>query len=501
MSVGGSSYPILGSQRGWEGASVNRTTSDWRTWDYDPNIDWLLDSRTLAARSYDQYRNDPVFAALISAKEAGMFGSKGLIYRSLYAEDETNETSDAESALRRKIEDVVHRYRMGVQADAAGQQTADELARTVERAADLSGDGILVRKWLPNRPRVEFATAWEFVRHDRIQNPPGHHDSADLYQGIKLEPKTGRALGIWVAPPRRLMLAGDGFSEKDWIYVPFVADDGTPNVIHRVALRLPGAFRGITRFAPILSTARQVKHLNESYLIGKRIQASHAMFMTVPDPVEAAKNDRNGALFGPNTVVEPGKMYYLAEGTQVTIPQWGFNGSDMKEYLNLHYRNQFAALGFPIDVVLCQLGETNMAASRSAWQQYYRTCEILQDEHIRQVTSIMDECAIREAVGRGELPAKVLTPRGLRSRYSRPPRAMPDPLKEAQAVQLWAQMKRDLTGLWAESGVDFRDSILQRAEDDELMRAQGFEPDPEAAAAADDDSDTGVEDSDDGKKD
>lgn len=486
-------YPLLASQRGYDAASVNRTNSDWRIWDNDPNIDWLIDSRNVAARAYDQFRNDPILAALLNAQLDGMFGSKGLIFRSLYSEDEDNETSDTESALRRKIEDVVLRYREGTNADASGQQTALGLSRAVETAAMLSGDGVMVRKWLPDRPRTEFATCWEFVRHDRIMNPPDQHDATDLYQGIKLA-DGNRPIGMYIAPPRRLGMAGDAADQKtgksNFAYVPFIAADGTPNVIWRTGMRLPGAFRGISAFAPVLSTMRQVKHLQESYLIGKRIQASHPMFIECEDPVEAAKNDRNGAVFGTNTVIEPGKFYYVAMGCRPTFPAWTFNGTDMREYVDMLYRNVFAARGFPIDVVLCQLGETNMAASRSAWQQYYRTCEIHQDEHIRQVVSIMDECAIREAVARGELPAKVLTPRGLRARYSRPPRAMPDPLKEAQAVALWTTLKRDLTGLFAESGVDFRDSIMQRAEDEKLLEAQGLKEDP-AEPGADDNADDG----------
>jgi capsid protein len=475
----------MSSQRAFEAAGLNRTTGDWRIWDNDANIDWLIDARTIAARAWDQYRNDPVAAALISAKESGVFGARGLVYRSLYSEDEDNETSEAESEMRRKIEDVVHRYRMGTQADAAGQMTADEVARMVERAADLSGDGFLIRKWMPARPRVEFATCWEFIRHDRVANPPARHDDKTLYQGLALDPETSRPIGLWIAPPRRYGNAPSVGDAKEWTFVPMVAPDGTPNVIHRVALRLPGAYRGVSRLAPILTTSRQVKNLLDSYIIAKRIQACHPVFIECEDPVEAAKNDRNGAVFGTNTTIEPGKIYYVAMGCKPTFPAWQFNGQDMQAFLDTLYRNQFAALGFPIDVVLCQLGETNMAASRSAWQQYYRTCEILQDEHIRQVAAIMDECAIREAVARQELPAEVLTPRGLRSRYSRPPRAMPDPKKEAEAVAIWTSLGRDKTGLWAESGIDYRDSIDQRAEDDALAKAKGVEEQPLPGATPD----------------
>jgi capsid protein len=240
-------------------------------------------------------------------------------------------------------------------------------------------------------------------------------------------------------------------------------------------------YRGITMYAPNLVVAKQIRGCIDAYVIAKRIQACFPIFITCADPVAAAAADRNGVVFGPNTAIEPGKVYYIAEGLAINIPAWTFNGADMKAYLDTLYRNQFASWGLPIDVVLAQLGETNMAASRSAWQQYYRQCEIWQDEHISQVTSVLDECAIRESVARGDLPADALTPTGLACRYVRPPRSMPDPLKEAQAVALWTTLKRDRTGLWAESGVDFDESIMQRAEDDEFMKAQGVEDAPPGA--------------------
>ena len=309
----------------------------------------------------------------------------------------------------------------------------------------------------------------------------GIKDSTWLYQGIELD-DNGAPAAIWIAPPRRLRWSTD---PKEWTRVPWYGEDGTPNVIHRSGLRIPGAWRAVTMYAPNLLLAKQVKGMVDAYAVAKRIQACHPIFIECENPVEAAKNDRNGVVYGPNTALEPGKVYYLAPGMKVTIPAWTFNGADMRVYLDSLYRNQFASWGMPIDVVLAQLGETNIAASRSAWQQYYRQCEIWQDEHIRQVSSILDECAIREAVARGELPASVLTPNGLASRYVRPPRAMPDPYREAQAVREWTDLGRDLTGLWAESGVDFRDSTLQRAEDDKLREAQGIEePAPEQPAPA-----------------
>lgn len=455
-------------------AGMNRTTADWRIWENDPNYDWMADAWVLRARAWDLYRNDPVMTALHQSKLVGTHGSKGLAFRSLYSDDGADETTPAESAQRLDIENCVKRYNRGKQVDAGGMMSRLEFEKALDSLATVSGEGFAVRCWIPDRLRSEFATCWKLIRPERVCNPPGVSDSELLYQGIELD-KNGAPSALWVGPPRRL---GYLWSAKDWARVPWHADDGTPNVIHRTGLRIPGMYRGITMYAPNLMLAKQIKGCVDAYVIAKRIQACFPIFITCTDPIGAAAADRNGVVFGPNTAIEPGKVYYMAEGLTINIPAWTFNGSDMKAYLDTLYRNQFASWGLPIDVVLAQLGETNMAASRSAWQQYYRQCEIWQDEHISQVSAVLDECIIRESVARGDLPAETLTAEGLACRYVRPPRSMPDPLKEAQAVALWTTLKRDRTGLWAESGVDFDESIMQRAEDDAFMEAQGVQDDP-----------------------
>ncbi len=471
-------YTAVGAA--YSAAGINRTTADWRIWENDPNYDWMSDAWVLRARAWDLFRNDPVMSALHQSKLVGTHGSKGLAFRSLYSADGSDETTPAESDQRREIENCIKRYNRGKQTDAGGMLSRLEFEKALDSLATIAGEGFAIRCWIPGRQRAEFATCWKLIRPERVYNPMGIHDSETMYQGIELD-ANGAPAALWVGPARRLTYS---FDPKDWARIPWHADDGTPNVIHRSGLRIPGMYRGITMYAPNLMLAKQIKGCIDAYVIAKRIQACFPIFITCADPIEAAKNDRNGVVFGPNTAIEPGKVYYLAEGLSINIPTWTFNGADMKAYLDTLYRNQFASWGLPIDVVLAQLGETNMAASRSAWQQYYRQCEIWQDEHISQVSSVLDECIIRESVARGDLPASVLTSTGLASRYVRPPRSMPDPLKEAQAVALWTTLKRDRTGLWAESGVDFDESIMQRAEDDEFMTAQGLEETPGAISPA-----------------
>lgn len=455
-----------------EGAAYNRLMGGWSAWEHNADQVWLNESAILWVRAASLVRNDPVAAALLSAKITGTHGSEGLRFRCLYEDpgESADETVDPESTdIRDQVEAEIHRASRGTNLDAGGQMHRRAFDEALDSMAAISGESFAVRAWIPDRQGASTSTCWRLVRRDRVRNPPGEVDGPRLFQGIRLD-KNGAPDGIWVAPPQRFPWnpAMEGNKKEGWTFVKWYDDLGLPAVIHRFGMHVPGSYRGISMYSVNLPLAKQIKNMLEAYVVAKRIQACHPIFIRCADPEAAAKKDRNGALWGPNTALEPGKVYYIGDDGEITMPSFSFQGGDLREFLDTNYRNQFAAWGMPVDVVLAQLGETNMAASRSAWLQYYRQCERWQVDHIQQVSQPMDLCIIAEGVaaGRIRLPDGATVRDLLKGRYLRPPRAMPDPLKEANAVKAWAELNRDLTGLFAESGVDFRESIQQRAEDD-----------------------------------
>lgn len=494
----------------WEGSAANRLTGGWAWYERDLGRDWISESAPLAERASHAVRNDPVIAALKVAVITGTHGSTGLRFRSLA------ESPDGEPLpeLRDQIEAAVAEASEGCNLDAAGLLSRRGMDEALEEMAFVRGEGFAIRTWAPGRPGSVTSTCWRVVGRDRIGNPPGMTDGPTLYQGFKLD-SNGAVIGFWVKPSDPTKQA----ERRAWVFAPLYDDLGLPAAIHRVGNRPPGTYRGVSELAPILPISRQVKALLEAYVVAKRVQSCHPIFIACDDPAAAAKKDARGAVWGPNTVIEPGKVYYITPGAQVHFPSYSFQGTDLREFLDTLYRNEFAAVGFPIDVVLAQLGKTNMAASRSAWLQYYRQCERRQDDHIAQVCRPMDSAIIAEAVatGRIALPAGMTIKQACRGRYTRPPRSMPDPLKEAQAVQAWRDLGRDLTGMWSESaGIDFRESVEQRAEDDAWLAEFGVtsataapaitaepeEPEgPEDDESEDDESEESNEESDDARTD
>ena len=460
----------------YQGASANRLQGGWLGRETDPNWEWLSESTELAARAGDSIRNDTICAALLNTKTMGEQGSRGLKFRSLVElDDDIGTTTDAETELRQAIEREIEAASSGRYLDASGLATRREMETGLSELSATTGECFAIRCWAPGRQGAYASTCWRTVRRDRICNPPGANDGKNLYQGFVLD-AYGAPCALWVAPPQRVGVYS--YEVSDWTLVNWYDENGIPAVIHRIGKRSPGAYRGVSMFAPILYLAKQVKALIDAYVVAKRVQACHPIFVRCPDPVAAAAKDRAGAVWGPNTVLEPGKTYYVGPEAEIFFPSWSFNGADMQAFLDTLYRNQFASWGLPIDVVLAQLGKTNMAASRSAWLQFYRQSEKWQDDHIEQVSIVLDTNIIQEAIlaGRIEMPAGMTIRQLMKGRYIRPARSMPDPLKEAMAVREWKDLGRDLTSLFGESGIDFRDSIAQREEDDRWMQEHNVTP-------------------------
>jgi len=454
----------------YEGAAHGRLAGGWSTSPTTANEDWMNESVELWARAASLEKNDASIAALINAMIVGTHGSEGLKHRSLVESPDDEEGADPQNKevdLRDQIEDLIEEASCSTALDAGGQLHRRELDESLDRMARVAGESFAVYSWIQGRAHAAVSGCWRIVRRDRVYNPPGEIDGPRLYQGVTLD-RNGCPDGIWIGPPQRAVFWASKDQKKDWTWAPWYNENGMQTVLHRVGLREPGAIRGTSVLSRNIALAKQTKGCLDAYVVAKRVQACHPIFIRCSDPVAAAKKDRNGALWGPNTTLEPGKTYYLGEDGEVSFPSWSFQGADLREFLDTLYRNQYAVHGLPIDVVLCQLGETNMAASRSAWQQYYRACDRWQTDHINQVSRPIDTAIVAEAIATGRLvlPVGMTLQQAMKGRYIRPPRSMPDPLKEAAAVEKWATLGRDLTGLWAESGVDFRESTLQRAEDD-----------------------------------
>ncbi len=455
-------------------AATTRLFGDWIATDTDPNDDWWLDGRPLATRAWDLYRNNPLVAALVETMVEGTLGDCGLQFRSLYAEDDSDETSEHELKVRRQINAWIARATGGMRADAAGMLSWFDMHRQLRTTRRVAGEAFAIRVWKPGRPNAATGTCWRVVDPTRVCNPNFGTNTRTMFEGVELD-GDGQPVAIHVISS--IINLVRYAEKKTWTRVPIYAPDGTRNVIH---LRRPGRadqIRSESDFAPILGDMKHLDDLKLAHVVGKKANASIALLINTKDPQAAARADRNGAMLAGNVGIKPLMKYYMGTDDKVTTFGFQFQGAEFDDLLMALMQVDTATHRLPVEYVLARLTRTNMAASRSAMMLAFRTFRREQEEHIAQGYDPMISALILEGVARGEIDAApdVDRDRLCAGKYLRPAVMWPDPLKEVLA----AKAKRDLgispSTVVADLGEDFEDEIRQTAQDMKFAQAQGVD--------------------------
>jgi capsid protein len=464
------------------GARMTSLLGGWSSFLGDPDTNYAWDAETLAARAWELIENDGHCRAMLEAVILKTFGSQGLRFKSLYQDDDAKHTTDGARERRRKITCAVATASAGTRLDAGGQLTRRKMETQflVDKVA--TGDGYMVRQWMPNRVNAYQAGCWRRVAWERVCNPDNQADSDRLWQGMEYD-----ADGVWCAihvrnrSPYAQTISGE---RPYWTRVPLTGPDGTRCVLHGFkAIR--GERRGYSWFAPLLVLAKHLQQTVAAYVIAKRVQACHPLIIKVPDAQLAAMKARQEAVLGPNTKIEPGRIYYTSETADIFAPNWTFNGADFRDFIDSQLRVFTAVWQMPFQVVLQQLTDANMASSRAALDQAELTGERFQQDQVDECTHPINEGIIREDVTRKRL---VVVPgdwdRICRGSYSGPRRWSTDKVKDATAAETLIGIGVSRSTAFSDLGLDYMEELALVAEEKTFAEAQGIEIAPLPTAPA-----------------
>jgi len=249
--------------------------------------------------------------------------------------------------------------------------------------------------------------------------------------------------------------------------------------------------------------------VTEAHTVAKRLQACLGMIVAVDDPVAAAKADRNGVAWTKDTRIEPGKTYYVKKSTVVTPFDFKYNGADYEAFTNALLAAICAAFGpgIPWQFVLQQLTKGNMASSRAALMQAWRSFRREQVDHEHELRIVIKNYIAEDlARGRIVLPTGDDLELACRGYFIPPQRLTTDDYREMQG----AELKRSVFGVSRSTlareygGYDLDDERIQDAEDQASDERAGVtrpatptsgnptdpaDPDDDGDAQGDDDSD------------
>jgi capsid protein len=455
---------------GFVAATNHRLLGGWPDPIREPLHEWSTDAPTLAARGMELWQNDPFAQAMVTARQLALFGAEGLQFRSLYEIDGTALTTGPERDARRQINDAIMRAGMRFGLDAQRCRSRLALEKELDCLACVQGDAFAIRRLLPGRKNASHMTCWRIIPSYRVSNPDNRPSGGNLYEGIELDDDM-QPIALHVMKGR---LGQFGYAvNAKWERIPWTAEDGTPNVIHRVGWRLPGMIRGVSMFAPLILLSRQIAGTVEAHVAGKRAQACQTFIIKTQDAEELAEADRDGAKLGPHTRFQPVTVAYVSHENEVVLPQNKFEGSDLKEFLDANRKPLCAAWGLPIEVVLAMMGEASLASARAGLDHFNRVGRSLQNEHIEQCASLIDESIIREEVAVGRfVPNTDDWSRIMAGDYKRPSKFVTDPIKEAQAVKAEIEIGRAPSMAFSERGWDYESETEQKMQDAEFLQIQ-----------------------------
>lgn len=466
--------------------TTHRLLQDMATWLTDPNTDFTYEFKVLAARAQQLVANDSLSQAMVGAKLDGTHGPRGLRRKSLAEHERDTVATPDEQGQRKTVENWL-KASSGLTFTTTRMLTRRQAERAVDWMATVLGEGYAVRVWKP-RKGVKHATTWRLIRPERVSNPDDRPNDDLLYHGLEFDAQ-GELVAIHFENGNTGPFGTR--SARTWTRVPMRADDGTPNVLRRTGLLLPGMHRAVSMFAPLLLLVRQLQGVVESHVTTKRAQACAPVIVYTDDLDELKKAEEANAAITPFITFAPLKVVFARTGNTVNWPQIQYNGQDLKDFLATCYRLCSAAWGMPVEVVLCQMGEASLSSARAGLDQFDRTCQTYQQDHIEQFSEPCDEAEIREGVLRGEIEVGEEGIEGLLcGEYQRPPKYSTDRKKDADTLGVMVANRVSPSTAFGMIGLNFEDEIEQGARDEAFAALHGVKkptpPDAKAAAPAPD---------------
>lgn len=377
----------------------------------------------------------------------------------------------------------------GCWIDAARRRRFAGLLRTQFTTWQHAGEHLSIAQWEPERigpGRARYATCVQLVDPDRLGNPNGAPDAADLRMGVKLG-RYGDPLGYWIrnAHPADWV---NSLEANTWTYSPRETEWGRPVTMHGLEEDRDGWVRGVPPLASVVEALR-LQDVYERYeAIGAILNAFYAAVIQTQTGIDAdsvaeffGKDPETGGAATPDVdinvrgvkvpVLPPGvELKFLNASRPAAVQFAAFEDAVLRRIA--------AGSGLSYEQVSRDYSKTNYSSARAS---FVASWKFMTGRSAFFATTFADPLYalwLEEAIETGEVELPKGTPDFYEARadwvscrWIGPGRGWIDPVKEAQA----AQMKIDsgLSTLEAESaeqGVDWEENLEQRVV--ELHRAK-----------------------------
>jgi lambda family phage portal protein len=489
----------------------DRAVALWRPPLKSADAEVLRDHATVRARARDLYRNHPYGKNLVRQAVHAVIG-KQLRFASRvdwkFLGIDKSEARRWGKEFMRVWE--IYAHGPGAWVDAGRRLNFSQFMRLALRTRMVDGETLVACEWAPNR---RWKSCFQIVDVDRLSNPHGKPDSANLKSGVVLDEHTA-PIGYYVRNGHPADVGIDASARSmSWSLVPRETQWGRSVMLHSYLPERAGQTRGISEFTTVMMAMRQQFEFTVADLASAIAQAKYALVIKSnadyakameiigADGVEV---DDDGK---PVDMLQTFWLDYMAmtaayhKEAKITgfdggiIPHLGLNeelqmvtpgnkGSNAAEFTKMAVKQFAAGMGGDPIATSQDYSDVNYSSARMSVASNWRGHEVTRGDLVYDLGQPMVRNFLEEVVFGDVLPL----PKGVNRLdfydalpalsqgvflASGPP--MLDPTKERQAQQLgWSLGLDTLEELAAEEGEDWEDKMEQKAEEIARMRALGI---------------------------
>ena len=437
-----------GSETRWRGAS--RYLGSFRSWlpilGSGKSDLPAQEKRTLASRSRDAFRNQPIARAAILRPRTAVVGTgirpiASVDWKSLGI------TEDESKSLNSAIDRYWRLYAINPrECDAEGTLDAYQLQGLAMVSSMLSGDCFALTPYKRQRGCI-FATKLQLVDGARVSNPNNMADTETLTQGIQVD-----ALGapyIYHIATNHPNDTTAGYHQKSNPVRVYGPRTGYRRALHILNDKTDiGAIRGAPFLAPILEPLLKLERYSRAELTAAVIGALYTVFIEsdkdvneeIDDPTAPfdSSKDEDIPLADDEFALGEGIVTTLGPGQKANVPSPGRPNANYDEFFFSGIKEIGAALEIPAEELLLYYRSSYSAARAGmlkAHQFYLVRRELIQTQLCNPWRAIWFD----ELVASGKIDVKDYGDPIRRAAYQRvawtgPARGAIDELREAKAA-------------------------------------------------------------------
>ncbi len=210
------------------------------------------------------------------------------------------------------------------------------------------------------------------------------------------------------------------------------------SILHLLRTEIPGQVRGLSWFAPVLLTLKDLDELNDAQLMRQKTAALLAGFIIDPHGSSGPfTGDPSPDGSATEASLEPGTMKVLTPGQDVRFSDPADLGAESTDFLRITARAIAAGLGIPYEILTGDLSSVNYSSIRAGLVEFRRRVEAVQHNVlVFRFCRPAWERFVTVAALTGEIDGRgfVRDPQSFMAcKWITPRREWVDPLKDARA--------------------------------------------------------------------